>query len=463
MNQTVAICINLIGMLALVCILWHMQRKHYSFATRVLTALGFGIIFGFILQSVYGANSAIIKESNSWFNVIGSGYVRLLKMIVIPLILVSITSAITNLQDTKVLGKTGALIIGVLIATTAVAAAVGAGYSLAFGLDAGSIQVGEAEMGAQANVAKRMSAFTAKPIPQQLIEIIPDNPFYAFTGQGSSATLGTVFFASFLGIAVLGIKKKKPESAELFCKIITAAHDVVMRMVALVLRLTPYGVMALMTGFISRSNFGAMMNLVEFIIVSYLSLITMFIIHLLILAFTGFNPLTYVKKAVPVLTFAFTSRTSAGTMPLTIRTLQEKMGVSEASANLSASFGTCIGQNGCAGVYPAMLAVMAAPAVGINPLELGFLVKLIIVVAIGSFGIAGVGGGATFAALVVLSTMGLPIGLAGLLIAIEPLIDMGRTALNVSDSMVAGLVTSKATGEANMEVYNQVLAEEEAV
>jgi len=139
---------------------------------------------------------------------------------------------------------------------------------------------------------------------------------------------------------------------------------------------------------------------------------------------------------------------------MTVQALTSKLGVSKGISNLSASLGTSIGQNGCAGIYPAMVAVMIAPAVGINPLAPAFIIKLIIVTAIGSFGIAGVGGGATFAALTVLSIMGLPVGLVGLLIAIEPLIDMARTALNVSDSMVTGIVSGKLLNELDISAYN---------
>src|SRR5690606_22631650 len=114
------------------------------------------------------------------------------------------------------------------------------------------------------------------------------------------------------------------------------------------------------------------------------------------------------------------------------------LGVEQGVANMSASFGATMGQNGCAGIYPAMLAVMIAPSVGIDPFSLEFLVQLVLIIGISSFGIAGVGGGATFAALIVLSSMGLPVGLAGLLISIEAFIDMGRTALNVNGSMVSG-------------------------
>ena len=112
-------------------------------------------------------------------------------------------------------------------------------------------------------------------------------------------------------------------------------------------------------------------------------------------------------------------------------------------ANLSAPFGATIGQNGCAGIYPAMLAVMIAPSLGLDPMAADFLLPLLLIVTISSFGIAGVGGGATFAALVVLPAMGLPVTLVALLISIEPLIDMARTALNVSGSMIAGTLTQR--------------------
>lgn len=154
------------------------------------------------------------------------------------------------------------------------------------------------------------------------------------------------------------------------------------------------------------------------------------------------------------LLFAFSSRSSAATLPLNLQTQTKRLGVPEGIANFAGSFGLSIGQNGCAGVYPAMLAVMIAPTVGIDPFTPGFIAMLILIVAISSFGVAGVGGGATFAAIIVLSAMDLPIALAGILISVEPLIDMGRTALNVSGSMVSGIVSSRITKELDTEIYN---------
>ena len=453
MNTTLHVILNIIVMLALVYAIIWMQKKHYSFTKRVLSALVVGILYGAVLQLTYGVTSPVVTEANTWFSIIGNGYIRLLKMIVMPLIFVSISTAIIN-QNSKNLGKKAGTIIAVLVITAAMSAAVGAFTAGAFGLNANGIQAGEAQVKQGKELDASLTEFKATTVQEQIVEIIPTNPFYSLTGQGSSATLSVVVFAGFIGIAVVAIRKKHSESSETFTKFLNALHDVVMRIVTVILRLTPFGVLALMTKMVSTSNFSDIVKLMQFVLASYVAILIMFVVHFIILAVSGLNPLTYLKKSAAVLIFAFTSRTSAGTIPINVETQTDKLGVSRGMANLSASLGISIGQNGCAGIYPAMLAVMIAPTVGINPMAPAFLIKLIIVTAISSFGIAGVGGGATFAALTVLSAMGLPVGLAGLLIAIEPLIDMARTALNVSDSMVAGLVSSKRMNELDINVYN---------
>lgn len=440
----------------------YMQKKHMSFTKRVLTALVLGILFGGALQLVFGSGSDVITTSNTWLNIIGSGYVRLLNMIVIPLVFVAITTSIVN-QDASALRKSAFSIIAVLILTTAISAGLGAAVSGAFGLDSSELLSGQAETARGEALEESLTEFQSKPIPEQITEIIPRNIFYAMSGQGSSSTLSVVFFAAFIGIATIGLRRKKPESAEAFKSFLNMLHDVVMRMVTMVLRFTPYGVFALLARFVSTSNFTEISRLFEFVLASYVAIIIMFIIHLVILALNKLSPVKYLKKASIPLSFAFSSRSSAGTLPLNVETQTEKFGVSSGIANLSASLGTSIGQNGCAGIYPAMLAVMIAVGTGV-PMDVTFFIKLIVITAISSFGIAGVGGGATFAALTVLSSMGLPVGLVGLLIAIEPLIDMARTALNVSGSMLAGLVTAKRLGEIDMDIYNKDFQEtEEAV
>ncbi|MCY8405569.1 L-cystine transporter [Bacillus sonorensis] len=447
------VIINILVMLGLMALLYMMQKKHVSFSKRVFTALGLGIVFGFALHFIYGSSSETLTQTSDWYNIAGSGYVKFLQMVVMPLVFISILGAFTKLKLTNNIGKISGLIIGILIATTAVAAAVGIASALSFDLKAVHVDQGSAETSRGAELEQKSQAMEAKTLPQQIVELLPGNPFLDFTGARPTSTIAVVIFAAILGMAYLGVKKKQPEQAELFKKMVDAVYAIVMRVVTLILRLTPYGVLAIMTNTIATSDLDSIVKLGKFVLASYVALIVMFIIHLLLITISGLNPVTYLKKALPVLIFAFTSRSSAGALPLNIKT-QRSLGVPEGIANFAGSFGLSIGQNGCAGIYPAMLAIMIAPTIGQNPLDPSFLITVIAVVAISSFGVAGVGGGATFAALLVLSALNMPVALAGLLISVEPLIDMGRTALNVSGSMTSGLVTSKVTKELETDTYH---------
>ncbi|WP_445815384.1 L-cystine transporter [Staphylococcus aureus] len=436
--------INIIVLVIFIIILHMMARKHISFAKRVFTALGIGIVFGVLLHLVYGTHSNVITSTSDWFNIVGQGYVALLQMIVMPLIFISIVAAFTKIQIGEKFAKIGSLIFIFLIGTVTIAAIVGVVYALVFGLDASTINLGNAEQARGSEIAKQAKDLTADTLPQQILELLPKNPFLDFTGQRATSTIAVVIFASFIGFAYLRVARKQPDHGELLKRAIDAIYSLVMAIVTFVLRLTPYGVLAIMANTLSTSDFGAIWTLGKFLIASYAALITMYIIHLIILSLLGISPIRYVKKTLEVLIFAFTSRSSAGALPLNVQTQTRRLGVPEGIANFAATFGLSIGQNGCAGIYPAMLAIMVAPVANVE-IDLQFIVTLIAVVIISSFGVAGVGGGATFASILVLSTLNLPVALAGVLISVEPLIDMGRTALNVNDSMLAGTGTAKLT------------------
>ncbi|NKO08278.1 cation:dicarboxylase symporter family transporter [Staphylococcus aureus] len=436
--------INIIVLVIFIVILHMMARKYISFAKRVFTALGIGIVFGVLLHLAYGTHSNVITSTSDWFNIVGQGYVALLQMIVMPLIFISIVAAFTKIQIGEKFAKIGSLIFIFLIGTVTIAAIVGVVYALVFGLDASTINLGNAEQARGSEIAKQAKDLTAHTLPQQILELLPKNPFLDFTGQRATSTIAVVIFASFIGFAYLRVARKQSDHGELLKRAIDAIYSLVMAIVTFVLRLTPYGVLAIMANTLSTSDFGAIWTLGKFLIASYAALITMYIIHLVILSLLGISPIRYVKKTLEVLIFAFTSRSSAGALPLNIQTQTRRLGVPEGIANFAATFGLSIGQNGCAGIYPAMLAIMVAPVANVE-IDLQFIVTLIAVVIISSFGVAGVGGGATFASILVLSTLNLPVALAGVLISVEPLIDMGRTALNVNDSMLAGTGTAKLT------------------
>src|SRR5690625_1273721 len=451
---TLYVIINIIILLAIIGLLIWMQKKHFSFTKRVFTGLGLGILLDALLQFIYGAESAVLTETTEWYTIVGSGYIKLLMMIVIPLVLVSIIQSIINLEKTSQLGKMSGWIIGILIGTTMIAALIGIGIATAFDLNADQIDLGQEEQERGITLESTLSEVEDQSTPERILSFIPSNIFLDMTGDRPTSVIAVVIFSMIVGIAVLGLRRKDPEQAKTFINIVNSIYAVVMRIVTLILRLTPFGILALMANTVASTNVAGILQLGKFVIASYVAIFIMFIIHLVLVAVFGLNPLRFVQKALPALLFAFTSRSSAGTIPLNIDVQKNALGVEQGVANMSASFGATMGQNGCAGIYPAMLAVMIAPSVGIDPLTVGFIVPLVLIIGVSSFGIAGVGGGATFAALIVLSSMDMPVALAGILISVEALIDMGRTALNVNGSMVTRTLTSRILKNFNIDTFN---------
>lgn len=440
--------LNLLIFAALLLGLAQTRRTDWSLAKKVLLGLGLGVLFGIGLHTVYGAGHPVLKSTIGWLELIGNGYVQLLQMIVMPLIFASILSAVARLHNASSLGKISFLTIGTLLFTTAIAALIGIGLTNLFGLTAEGLVAGTQEAARLATIQSDYAGKVADlNVPQLLLSFIPQNPFADLARTKPTSIISVVIFAAFLGMAALQLLKDDTDKGTKVLAAIDVLQAWVMRLVRLVMKLTPYGVLALMAKVVASSNVQDIVKLGSFVVVSYIGLALMFAVHGLLLSLAGVNPLRFFRKVWPVLTFAFTSRSSAATIPLSIEAQTRRLGVPQAIASFAASFGATIGQNGCAGLYPAMLAVMVAPTVGINPLDPLWIATLVGIVTLSSAGVAGVGGGATFAALIVLPAMGLPVTLVALLISVEPLIDMGRTALNVSGSMAAGTITSQVMGQ----------------
>ncbi|MDD7805708.1 MAG: cation:dicarboxylase symporter family transporter [Endozoicomonas sp. (ex Botrylloides leachii)] len=437
------VIINGLLMIAILSGFIWMHRKGYSFSVRVFAAMASGLAFGLALQWFYGVGSATITHTLDYFNIVGDGYIRLLKMTIMPLILVSIIAAALKMPIGMGMSKVLISILGLLLGMTAVAALISITVTQLFHLDAAGLLGMHTSTVPDASTSQRLGELGNASVPKMLVDFIPANPFLDLTGQRPVSVIATVIFAGFIGFAGLSAIKVQPAIKERLLTGIDTIQSVVVAMVKMVLQLTPYGVIALMTKVAATSHIEEMKNLLQFITASYTALLLMFSVHLLLLSFFGVKPKQFLKGAGAVLAFAFTSRSSAGAIPMNIETQINRFGVPEGIANFSASIGATVGQNGCAGVYPAMLAMMVAPLAGIYPLDPSFIATLVLVVVISSFGVAGIGGGATFAALMVLSTLNLPVALVGLLIAVEPLIDMGRTALNVSGAITAGIISSR--------------------
>ena len=438
--------LNLIFFAALLSFLYQLTKNDTSLSRRVLTGLVAGTVFGFYLQIVFGYSGAVTEQTLEWTNVIANSYVNLLRMIIMPLILITMIAAVLKVEEIKSLGKIGGSVVGILVLTTMIAALIGILMAYIFGLNAGELARGAEELARAEVLETRRGSVADLSMAQLLVSFVPRNIFSDLTDARATSIIAVVLFGLLFGIAALLVSEENNTHGDRIRAFVDTTQTVVMKLVNIVMNLTPYGVLALMTRVIATSDGSAIVTLITFVVASYIAIAIMFGVHAMIIGLLGANVRSYFQKVWPVLTFAFVTRSSAATIPLTIRTQIEELKVPAPIANISASFGATIGQNGCAGIYPAMLAVMVAPTVGVD-IDLGFIISLVLIVAIGSFGIAGVGGGATNAALVVLPAMGFPVTVVALLISIEPLIDMARTALNVNGAITTGIVTTRFLGE----------------
>jgi len=438
--------LNLIFFAALLSFLYQLTKNDTSLSRRVLTGLVAGTLFGFYLQIVFGYSGAVTEQTLEWTNVIANSYVNLLRMIIMPLILITMIAAVLKVEEIKSLGKIGGSVVGILVLTTMIAALIGILMASIFGLNAGELASGARELARAEVLETRRGSVADLSMAQLLVSFVPRNIFSDLTDARATSIIAVVLFGLLFGIAALLVSEENNTHGDRIRAFVDTTQTVVMKLVNIVMNLTPYGVLALMTRVIATSDGSAIVTLITFVVASYIAIAIMFGVHAMIIGLLGANVRSYFQKVWPVLTFAFVTRSSAATIPLTIRTQIEELKVPAPIANISASFGATIGQNGCAGIYPAMLAVMVAPTMGVD-IDLGFITSLVLIVAIGSFGIAGVGGGATNAALVVLPAMGFPVLVAALLISIEPLIDMARTALNVNGAITSGMVTTRFFGE----------------
>lgn len=375
--------VNLAIFIAFLLLLAQLYRKTEKLGQTVFIGLLLGLLFGAVLQSAF--EKPLLDKTLDWINVVSNGYVRLLQMIVMPLVFVSILSAIARINQTRSLGKVSVGVLSTLLITTAISAAIGIAMVHLFDVSAAGLIVGDRELAAQGKVLDKAGQVSNLTVPAMLVSFIPKNPFADLTGANPTSIISVVIFSALLGVAALSLGKEDQALGERIAQGVETLNKLVMRLVRFVIRLTPYGVFALMIKMAATSKWADIVNLGNFIVASYAAIAFMFVVHGILLFFVKVNPVDYYKKVLPTLSFAFTSRSSAATIPLNIETQTAKLGNNNVIANFAA----------------------------------------------------------TFAAIVVLSTLGLPLELVGLLISIEPLIDMGRTALNVNGAMVAGTITDR--------------------
>ena len=424
-----------------------MEKKKVKFSTRMISAMGIGLVLGLFIQLVAGfpkdpSSIRWIEEVSKWYGLIGNGFMDLLKMLVVPLIFVSIIRVIINMKDGVNLGKLTLKSLTVLLGTTALAAIVGLVVGSLFNLGAGEVLI-----------TSNTDIREITSIVDTLRGLLPSNPVNAMA-EGN--IVAVVIFAAFIGTSMKRLNKKYSDVIKPAWDLVEASYKIITSVAMTVIKFMPYAVVALLANTIAARGVGAILGVVDFIIALYVSVAIMFIIHLIIIALNGLNPFKYVKNVMEPLILAFTSRSSLGTLPVTIETLTEKAGVDNGVASFVGSLGSNAGMNGCAAIYPALMAVTVANMSG-TPMDFSFYGMLLVIIVISSLGIAGLPGTATMAVSVVISGMGMGAAfpLVGGIIAIDPILDMGRTMLNVNGTMVTAVTVANSFGDIDKDKFNE--------
>lgn len=444
---------TIIFLSALVCIfiliyyLYH--KKHIDFAILVMIGTCLGLVLGIIIQIVAGfpdnpMETTFVKEVTNWYSLFGNGFIDLIKMLVVPLVMVSMIQVIINMQQGKSMGKLVKTTILVTMGMVAVSAVIGITIGILFKIGTGSSIVSDNTV--QAKEIVSVASTLRGLIPSNIVSAMVDN-----------SIIGLVIFSAIFGLAVWWVNYENAELAKPLYTLINGLHKAMVNMALLILDYMPYAVAALLANTIAQRGLSSIIDVGKFIIALYIAVIVQFVVQLIFLAVNGINPIYYVKKSFAAMLLAFTSRSSVGCLPMTIETLTKKLGVDQGTASFVAGFGTTAGMQGCAGVFPALLIIYVSNITN-TPIDFTLLVMSVIVITIGSLGIAGIPGTATMAASVSLSGVGMAasFSMVSPILAIDPIIDMPRTMLNVTGSITNSLVVDKKIGTFNINDYNDM-------
>lgn len=445
--------VSILALIVMIIILNRLKNKNVSFSKRMMIGLVMGLILGFSIDFI-GTNNAIYldfarEEISVWFSLVGTGFVKLIQLMAVPVVFLSIIKVVIDVEGEQI-KKLTAKTFATLLSTTAIAASVGILVVKLFGLQ-GSSFTGDLA----SSSLDRMDDIASQSFPEFFLDLIPNN---IINVMGDNASIvSVVIIAGLLASAIRFLVQKKPDEVEPLVRFLDSLRETMNSTLINIIKLMPYGVVALVANTIVSNGIQAIVGVIGFIVAIYTAIIIMMFIYVFILLALGLNPLTFYKKAYTTIVFAFSSRSSVGTLPYTLRTLTEDLGVSDQTANFVGTLGTSIGMNGCAGVFPAMLGTLVAAAVGIE-MNFTFYILVVTVVTIGSIGIAGVPGTSTVAATVTLNGLGLGAAMShiGSIFGIDPIIDMVRTALNVTGSMISAIFVDNWEGTLNRELYNDM-------
>ncbi len=429
--------INILEISALVAaiisflLLAFMDKKNVDFGIRTLLASGFGVILGLIF-----------KDNYKYVAIFGTIYVNVLQAFVIPLLLFSVISSITNLQKSISLQKIGFKSVGFLLLNTFTASVLTLLATLSLGLGKG--------------FQYKIEATESKEIPSLIDTLVSLFPKNIIPEWGNNTVVPLLIFGIIIAFSYNRTVKEN-ENIKTFKSFIDSVNIILGNAVSYIISFTPYAVTSLITRAVGRSTVTELLPLLSVLIVAYiLCIIQLFGIESLLISIVAkLNPIIFIKKIAPAGIVAFTSQSSIGTLPVTVSKLKDEIGVDGDVAAFTAGLGANLGMPGCAGIWPVLLAVFTINQQGIH-YSVGQYILLIALTLLVSIGTVGVPGTATITATALFTAIGLPVELIVLFSPISSIVDMARTATNVVGAATASVLVAETEGLLDHKVYNDL-------
>lgn len=417
-------------------------KKKIGLSTQIFIALLIGALFGVVIH--YWIPSSYIKDTvivEGVLYVVGQGFIRLMQMLVVPLVFCSLICGSMAIGDTKTLGKVGVKTIGFYLVTTALAVCVALGSALLInpgrGLDMDAVQKGTVS-----------STTEATSLVDTLLNIIPKNPVQS---MANGDMLPIIVFALFVGIMLAKLGTRGSVVANFFSQF----NDVMMEMTMAIMKIAPIGVFCLIACTFATVGFSAFAPMLKYMgnVTLALAIQCLVVYQILLFVFTRLNPFKFIKKFLPVMGFAFSTATSNATIPMSIDTLSKKMGVSKQISSFTIPLGATINMDGTS-IMQGVAVVFIAQAYGI-PLTMGNLATVVVTATLASIGTAGVPSVGLVTLAMVLNSVGLPTEGIALIMGIDRILDMIRTAVNITGDAVCTTIVCHQEGSLNREVFNK--------
>lgn len=416
------------------------EKKTMGLSTKIFIALLTGALFGVCVH--YFVPSSYFKDTiliNGILYVLGNGFIRLMQMLVVPLVFCSLVCGAMAIGDTKTLGTVGVKTIIFYLLTTALA------ICLAL-LVASVISPGNG-MNVTVSDTSAAAEATTVNLADTLLNIIPKN---IFNSLANGDMLPVIVFALFIGILLASMGNKVSTVANFFSQF----NDIMMEMTIVVMKAAPVGVFCLIAKTFAGIGFDAFIPMLKYMasVILALALQCFVVYQVLLFLFTRLNPFKFIKKFFPVMAFAFSTSTSNATIPLSIDTLYKKMGVSKQISSFTIPLGATINMDGTS-IMQGVAVIFIAQAYGIEltPAAIATVIATATVASIGTAGVPSVG---LVTLSMVLTSVGLPTEGIALIMGIDRILDMLRTAVNITGDAVCTTIVAKQQGAFKQEVFD---------